>query len=263
MERTRAEASEQWARPAPRGFPDVSGSLARVTSSLADTLDRVPPLPALTRDGRVWTVDLGGDENCLSPGWLDAVDRLLDELVSSAEPVALVTRGTGRFYSNGLDLAWLHEHPDELDAYVGRVHSLLERILTLPVPTIAAVNGHAFGAGAMLALAHDFRVMRSDRGYFCFPEVDLQIPFTPGMNALILAKLAPRAAVTSMTTGHRYGAEDARATGIIDAVASLEDLTAVASEMVRGVAGKDRATLGTIKAMMFADVVAALRRGVG
>ena len=67
--------------------------------------------------------------------------------------------------------------------YVGRVQGMLARFLTLPVPTAAAVVGHAFGAGAMLALAHDFRVMRADRGYFCFPEVDIRIPFTPGMAA--------------------------------------------------------------------------------
>lgn len=53
------------------------------------------------------------------------------------------------------------------------------RILTLPEPTVAAVSGHVFGAGAMLAMAHDWRIMRSDRGYFCFPEVDIRIPFTP------------------------------------------------------------------------------------
>jgi len=232
-------------------------------SSLTDALDRGSSVPALTQEGRVWTIDLGGDENRLSPGWLDVVERFLDDLVSSAEPAALVTRGAGKFYSNGLDLAWIHEHPQDLDAYVQRVQALLERILTLPVPTVAAVNGHAFGAGAMLALAHDFRVMRSDRGYICFPEVDLHIPFTPGMNALILAKLTPRAAGASMTTGYRYGADDACAAGIVDSVASLEELAAVASEMVRGVAGKDRATLATIKAMMFADVVAALRQGTG
>jgi enoyl-CoA hydratase/carnithine racemase len=61
-----------------------------------------------------------------------------------------------------------------------------------PLPTVASFNGHAFGAAAMLATAHDYRVMRDDRGYFCFPEVDINIPFTPGIAALIQAKLSPR-----------------------------------------------------------------------
>ena len=86
-------------------------------------------------------------------------------------------------------------------------------------PHVAAINGHAFGAGSMLAMAHDFRVMREDRGYFCFPEVDIHIPFTEGMAALIQAKLTPSAAVESMTTGRRYDGPAAQASGIVDAVA--------------------------------------------
>jgi len=66
---------------------------------------------------------------------------------------------------------------------------------------IAALQGHTFAAGAMLALAHDQRVMRSDRGFFCFPEVDIGIPFTVGMNALITARLSARVAHEAMTTG--------------------------------------------------------------
>ncbi|GAA1793230.1 enoyl-CoA hydratase/isomerase family protein [Nocardioides hankookensis] len=218
-------------------------------------------MPMLTQDGPLWTIDLGDDENRFSPEWLSTVEGFLDDLAASTEPAALVTVGGGKFYTNGLDLDWLGAHPDELGAYVGRVHALFERVLTLPVPTIAAVNGHAFGAGAMLAMAHDFRVMRTERGYFCFPEVDIHIPFTPGMNALILAKLTPQAAVASMTTGRRYAADDACAAGIVDAVAPVEELVQAAGDRVRDLAGKDRGTLATIKATMYAGVVAALREG--
>src|SRR3954470_10965147 len=218
-------------------------------------------MPTLTQDGPLWTIDLGDDENRFSPEWLTTVEGFLDDLAAGTEPAALVTVGAGKFYTNGLDLDWLGAHPDELGAYVARVHGLFERVLTLPVPTIAAINGHAFGAGAMLAMAHDYRVMRTERGYFCFPEVDIHIPFTPGMNALILAKLTPQAAVESMTTGRRYGADDACAAGIVDAVAPVEERAAVAADRVRDLAGKDRTTLGKIKATMFGDVVAALRQG--
>jgi enoyl-CoA hydratase/carnithine racemase len=148
------------------------------------------------------------------------------------------------------------EFLDEINAH--RVQGMLARFLTLPVPTAAAVVGHAFGAGAMLALAHDFRVMRADRGYFCFPEVDIRIPFTPGMAALIQAKLTPQAAVASMTTGRRFGGDDAAHFGVVDAVAGEGEVAPAAVDMLRPLDGKDPGTLGAIKQTMFGPAALAL-----
>jgi enoyl-CoA hydratase/carnithine racemase len=217
-------------------------------------------MPELRREDTVFILDLGDDENRFSPDRLKRVHALLDELEAHPGPAALVTTGTGKFFSNGLDLEWIGEHPDELFSYVTDAQELFARVLTLPVPTIAAVNGHAFGAGAMLAMAHDFRVMRSERGYFCFPEVDINIPFTEGMAALIQAKLTPAAAVASMTTGHRFGGPEAQSLGLVDATAPEADVLPSAVERVRPLAGKDRNTLAAIKSTMFAPALTALRR---
>ena len=65
------------------------------------------------------------------------------------------------------------------------MHTIYSRLLAFPMATVAAVQGHAFGAGAMLATSHDFRVMRADRGFYCLPEVSLNMPFTVGMSALL------------------------------------------------------------------------------
>jgi enoyl-CoA hydratase/carnithine racemase len=211
----------------------------------------------LTYRESVAVLDLGDDENRWSPDWIDAVASRLDEVVSGA-PSALVTTATGKFFTNGLDLEWLTANPDRWTWYVGRVHQLLSKTLTLPIPTIAAINGHAFGAGAMLAMAHDFRVMRSDRGYLCFPEVDIRIPFTPGMAALIQVKVPATTAVASMTTGRRYGGEDARAVGLVDVTADEAGLVDAAVAAMTPLVGKDKETLGTIKSTMFAAAVAAL-----
>ncbi|WP_110181848.1 enoyl-CoA hydratase/isomerase family protein [Nocardioides solisilvae] len=220
-------------------------------------------MPTLTTDGPIWTLHLGEDENRFSPDWLAAATKLLDEVADSDEPAALVTTASGKFFSNGLDLEWLGQHPDQLGSYVDSIHALFAQVLTLPVPTVAAINGHAFGGGAMLAMAHDHRVMRSDRGYFCFPEVDIQIPFTEGMSALITAKLTPQAAVTSMLTGRRFGGAEAAATGLVDAATDLGQLPGAAADLVRDRAGKHRPTLGTIKQTMYAHVVEALARPQG
>ncbi|WP_406280038.1 enoyl-CoA hydratase/isomerase family protein [Nocardia sp. NBC_00881] len=211
----------------------------------------------LTYRDKIAVVDLGDDENRFSPGWLDTVDQLLDEAQQNGAQ-ALVTTATGKFYSNGLDLDWLMSHGDQAERYVGQVQALFSRILTCPLPTVAAVNGHAFGAGAMLGIAHDYRVMRADRGYYCFPEVDIHIRFTPGMAALIQAKLTPQTAMTAMATGHRYGATEAHASGLVDHTAPEGAVLDTAIELIRPIAGKDPATLGAIKSTMFASAVAAL-----
>ncbi|HTQ16628.1 enoyl-CoA hydratase-related protein [Mycobacterium sp.] len=202
---------------------------------------------------KIAVLNLGDDENRFSPDFLDDINVRLDEVLDNAH--GLVTTATGKFYTNGLDLDWLTAHADQYQSYVGRVHALLARMLTLPIPTAAAIIGHAFGAGAMLAVAHDYRVMRADRGFFCFPEVDINIPFTPGMAALIQAKLAPQTAVASMTTGRRFGGDDAASAGIVDASTGESAVTSTAVDLVRAIGAKDQATLGAIKQTMFARAV--------
>jgi Delta3-Delta2-enoyl-CoA isomerase len=206
---------------------------------------------------QIAVLNLGDDENRFSPEFLDQFDKHLDDVVRDGAQ-GLVTTATGKFYSNGLDLDWLMANADQHQWYVGRVQALLARVVTLPVPTAAAINGHSFGAAAMLAMAHDFRVMRADRGYFCFPEVDIRIPFTPGMAALIQAKLTPQAAVSAMTTGSRFGGPDAAAIGIVDATADEDEVVGAAINTLAPLGGKDPGTLGAIKNTMFAAAVTAL-----
>ena len=211
----------------------------------------------VTHTDTISVLDLGDDENRFSLDFLDEVEGRIADVVSAGAG-GLVTTGTGKFYSNGLDLDWLLAHGDQMQSYVGRVHALFSRVLTCPMPTVAALNGHAFGAGAMLAMAHDYRVMRADRGFFCFPEVDIRIPFTPGMAALIQAKLTPAAAVASMTTGRRFGGVDALALGIVDATAAVDSVVDDAVGLISPLGGKDAGTLGAIKATMYGPAVEAL-----
>ena len=183
----------------------------------------------------------------------------LDEVLAEPGPKALVTTATGKIWSNGLDLEWMAEHAEEFLDYSAAVHELLATFVELPVPTVAAIQGHAFAAGALLALAHDLRVMRADRGWFCLPEVDISIPFTPGMMALISSRLSPQVAQVAATTGRRYGGEEALAAAIVDVAVPAESVLPTALELAAPLAGKASDTLGTIKQRMHAGVLAALR----
>lgn len=214
-------------------------------------------MPTLDYHDKIAVLDLGDGENRFSPTFLDELNAHLDAVLADGAH-ALITTASGKFYSNGLDLEWLSANGERADWYVGQVHALFARVLTLGVPTVAAMPGHAFGAGAMLAIAHDYRIMRADRGYFCFPEVDIRIPFTPGMAALIQAKLTPQTAVASMTTGRRWGGVDAAAAGIVDATAPEGELVSAATELLAPLGAKDPGTLAAIKQTMFATAVEAL-----
>ena len=216
-------------------------------------------MPTLTRSDDVFVLNLGDTENRFHPDWLAEVDGLIDEVQAATGPKALVTTASGKFFSNGLDLDWLGSNSDQFVPYVISVHHLFERVLALPVPSVAAVQGHAFAGGGMLALAHDFRVMRADRGFFCLPEVDINIPFSRGMSGLIQGRLSKKTAHEAMTTGKRYGGGDALSAGIVDAIANEDDVLSSAIEIAAPLAAKAGPTLGTIKERMYVEALAALR----
>ena len=215
-------------------------------------------MPELNRDGEVFVLHLGADENCFDPDWISAVSALVEQVGAAPGARSLVTAASGRFWSNGLDLDWLGSHPERAAEFVDSVHGLLAQMLTLPVPTGAACQGHVFAAGAMLALAHDFRVMRVDRGYFCLPEIDIAIPFTAGMGALIQARLAPQVAHEAMTTGRRYGGEQALQVGIVDEAVAEQAVLGVAVARAAALAAKAGPTLAAIKRQMYAGPLALL-----
>jgi Delta3-Delta2-enoyl-CoA isomerase len=215
-------------------------------------------MPTLDRQNDVFVLDLGDTENRFHPDWLASVRAALDDVEKADGPHALVTAATGKFFSNGLDVDWLLAHADQHDAYVVGVHALLARMLALPCITVAALQGHTFAAGAMLSLAHDFRVMRADRGFWCLPEADINIPFTPGMSALIQARLTPQTAHEAMTTARRYGGQEAVAAGIVDRAVDEDAVRSSAVEIAESLVGKAGRTLGTIKNRMYARALDAL-----
>jgi enoyl-CoA hydratase/carnithine racemase len=208
-------------------------------------------MATLDNDGDVWILNLGDGENRFTPDWMSEVTDALDEVIAKPEPRALVTHASGKIWSNGIDLDWLGQNQDQVQPFVDQLHAMLAAFLVAPVPTVAAVQGHTFAGGAMLALAHDWRVMRADRGYFCLPEADINIPFTPGMSALIQCKLTPAAATTTMIGALRVGGDDAAASGIVDAAVPEDEVLAKSVEIAARHAAKLGTTIGTIKQRMY------------
>jgi enoyl-CoA hydratase/carnithine racemase len=207
----------------------------------------------------VFILRMVAEENRFNPTMLGAFRKALDE-VEAEDGTAAVLTGEGKFFSNGLDLEWMMENADEggPSEVVNGLQQLYRRLLTFPATIVAAMNGHAFAGGAMLALACDQRVMREDRGFFCLPEVDINIPFSKGMAAMVQAKLDPRHAHEAMLTGRRFAAADALAAGIVDATATEAEVLDAAIERAAALSGKNRGTVATIKQTMYAGAADAL-----
>ncbi|MFW0796061.1 enoyl-CoA hydratase/isomerase family protein [Gordonia sp. CPCC 205515] len=191
-------------------------------------------------------LDEANPDNRFRLEWLAAVGNLLDDV--AAEPSKpLVITATGKFFSNGLDTDYIAANASGLPRYLDRVHELYVKVLTLPVPTAVAINGHAFGAGAMLALCTDVRVMRSDRGFWSLPEAALGMPFTRGMASLLRTRLSDPTATTAMLTSHRYGGAEAAAAGIVSEAVDADQLRSRAAELLAERAPLAGPNLGAIK----------------
>jgi enoyl-CoA hydratase/carnithine racemase len=126
---------------------------------------------------------------------------------------------------------------------------------------VAALNGHTFAAGAMVAICHDHRVMREDRGYWCLPEVDLGLPLTPSMSAVITCKLPKVTAHEAIMTGQRYDAAEAQIAGIVNLTAPEDDVLADAVDLASDFAAKSRGVIAEHKRLLYQDVLDIIAAG--
>ena len=199
-------------------------------------------------------------ENRLNSDFVRSLDGALAAAADPGGPLVLI--GTGKFFCNGLDLEWLGSAPpDEAGQMFRDLHAVLAHLLRFPGATVAAVNGHAFGAGAVIAAAADFRVQRSDRGYLCFPEVDLGMSMSDEFDAVLRAKLPSASVLQGLLTGRRYTAEADKAAGFVDTEAPEDELLEAALDQVRDLVGKDPATVAAIKAQQHKAALAVLAAG--
>jgi enoyl-CoA hydratase/carnithine racemase len=205
--------------------------------------------------GDVRVLHMRNGENRFNRTSIDALHGALDTVEAAEGPVALVVTGEGKFFSNGLDLDWLLAGGDDTVGFIDDVHRLLGRVLGLSMVTVAAVNGHAFAGGGMLAVAHDYVVMREDRGFWCLPEVDLGLPLTPAMYAVVAAHLPRQALHDSALSGRRYSGPEAVAAGIADEVAAEDTVVDRAVELAAALADKNREVIREHKRLMYGDAL--------
>lgn len=211
----------------------------------------------------VLTMDQG--ENRWNTTFTREFAAALDEIETSTGPAALVTTSDNpKFFSNGLDLDWAQaaaknpaeDHPGgDRNAFGHETMTVFGRLITFPMPTVAAVNGHAFGAGFMISLCHDERIMRTDRGFMCANEVELGLTIPDPELALFRHKMPLPAFFQTVQFARRWTGPDAMEAGFVSQTATLEEVlpTAIARAQTLSPLAKDRQNFRHMKEHIYGE----------
>ena len=186
--------------------------------------------------------------NALTPAFLDDLQGALTQIeqTKEARAVLLASECPG-FFSAGDDVAKLKEIDDAHIALLPRVHEALNAFESLPVPTVAAINGHALGGGLELALTCDFRFMGRDSGRIGLPEVRLgMIPAFGGTQRLPLTVGKTRA-VEMMIKGLQITPEEAKQIDLINDIFPSESLYEASFDYAKRLARQATGAIAKIK----------------
>ena len=149
---------------------------------------------------------------------------------------------------------------NNIDFKIKNLEEVFGRWALIPLPTVACINGHCMAGGAILASAMDFRIMRADRGWFAFTEIDVRIPLSPIL--YMIADLLPnkQSLKNLLLTGRRIGGIDAEKLGIVDESHLNEKLTPRAIEIAEELASKDFRTYITMKQLLKQNLYQKLKK---
>ena len=185
---------------------------------------------------------------------------VLNEIEKDTDAKALIVRSSDeKIWSTGLDLEWLlplvqKGERSVTDVFTAKLNELFKRMLFYPMITVAAITGHAFAGGAVLACCFDFRFMGKGRGYLCFPEVNLGIPLLPSFTAM-MKKAIPMDLVEDMQlTGRKLTAEECETRHIIMKACTIDELMSEAISLAKG-QNKERAIVTKLKDVMNRDIL--------
>ena len=187
-------------------------------------------------------------------GAFDAIEG--DPEISSV----IITSSDPKNWSQGIDIQWIsgamaRNDLQEIRDFMYGLNRIFTRILLYPMPVIAAINGHAFGDGSIMACACDFRFMKADRGYFCFPEIDISIPFLPGMLAIV-RKAAPGHKLEELVfSGKRAVAAELEADHIIVKACENEEVLMREAMAFAKTFNKKRTIFGEMKKRMHRSII--------
>jgi enoyl-CoA hydratase/carnithine racemase len=201
----------------------------------------------------VITVDRPEVRNAIGFATVDELDAALDKVAASDAAVLVIRGGGDRAFVSGGDLkelAAIRTHADAV-GMARRIRRLLDRVAGFPVPVIAALNGHALGGGAEVAIAADYRVAADDVK-IGFNQVTLGImPAWGGAERLALT-IGRGRALMAIATGELHDAPRALELGILDVVVPRESFDETWRALAQRLAATAPGTTRAVKSVVAA-----------
>jgi enoyl-CoA hydratase/carnithine racemase len=207
---------------------------------------------SVTTEGGIVTVTLTrGKVNALNPSLVGQLKEVFRCIERDDAVRAVVLIGQGKFFSFGFDIPeFLDYSQEDFEAYLSDFTDLYSRIFLFPKPVIAALNGHAIAGGCMIALACDYRLMVSGRAKISLNEITFGSSVFAGCVEMLEACVGHRVAHQILYSGAMYSAEQAYRLGLIDQIATSEDLRTDAEHVAKDLAGKDNKAFRSIKGLL-------------
>lgn len=195
-------------------------------------------------------IDRPQAQNAISRPTMTELGAALDEVAADPEIRVVALRGQGeRVFVSGGDLKELASirTEDEAQAMAMTMRTLLDRVASLPVPVVAALNGHAFGGGCETAIACDFR-LAADDVKLAFNQVDLGIMPAWGGIERLQAIVGRGRALYLLTTGLPVDAPTAADWGLVERVVPRAEFDERLVQLLDRMARAPRDALVGIKA---------------
>jgi len=201
--------------------------------------------------------------NALDLSFISLLADTFTELEERSDVRALIVTGAGRFFSAGLDLKAVPTYSrDEQRGLANDLNRMVAKLYGLPLPVVAAVNGHSIAGGVIVALSCDYRI-GAEGGYkIGLAEARVGVVFPVGPMAVVQSELSPPSARRSVLLARNVTPQEALAEGLLDELQPAEALSARAMEVAEEMAGLPRASFGRIKRQMRAAALARINEAV-
>lgn len=188
-----------------------------------------------------------GKANAMDRAFLEQLNAMLLE-VAQSDARALVVTGYESFFSAGLHLPSLIDlDRTAMRQFMEVFGNAMLRLFCLPLPVVAAINGHAIAGGCVLALQADWRVMVQGPFRMGLNETMLGISLPPTVLEPLRLQLVPSSWLPVALEGRLFAPEEALQLGLVDKLVTRDELFAVALARAEALARVPQAAFGRVK----------------